>query len=217
MLTCEANRYKRLSGDREVAEALTLGWLYVGLMVVATAVNSFCVFHWNRVLIRRRAGLRLKGTKRWDLALLIFLLSPAMLAVFVVAVVEARAVGWGTPGTAWLAGLLLFVFAWTLITWSMVVNPFFEKVVRIQTDHNHRVVDSGPYAYARHPGYVGFSVWILSTPLLLGSRWAFIPAVLTVVALVIRTALEDRTLRAELDGYAEYANRVRFRLFPGIW
>ena len=197
--------------------ALTLGWLYVGLMVVAIAVNSACVFRWNRVLIWRRAGLSLKGTKRWDLALLFFLLSPAMIGVFVVAIFEARADGWGAPGIAWLAGLVLFVISWMLITWSMVVNPFFEKVVRIQTDHDHRVVDSGPYAYMRHPGYVGFSAWMFSTPLLLGSRWASIPAVLAVVALIIRTALEDRTLRAELDGYAEYANRVRFRLVPGIW
>ena len=99
----------------------------------------------------------------------------------------------------------------------MVVNPFFEKTVRIQTDRGHRVIDSGPYAYVRHPGYVGFLGWIFSTPLLLSSASAFVPALLAVILLVIRTALEDRTLRAELPGYAEYTDRVRFRLIPGIW
>ena len=99
----------------------------------------------------------------------------------------------------------------------MVVNPFFEKTVRIQTDRGHRVVDTGPYAYVRHPGYVGFLGWILAAPLLLASVWAIVPALISVVGLVIRTALEDRTLRAELPGYPEYAARVRFRLIPGMW
>ena len=61
------------------------------------------------------------------------------------------------------------------------------------------------------------TVLIISTPLLLSSTGAFIPALIAVGLLVIRTALEDRTLRAELTGYAEYATRVRFRLIPGVW
>ena len=67
------------------------------------------------------------------------------------------------------------------------------------------------------PGYVGFGGWVLSTPLMLASAWVLVPAVLAIVGLVIRAALEDRTLRAELPGYAEYAGRVRFRLIPGVW
>jgi protein-S-isoprenylcysteine O-methyltransferase Ste14 len=102
----------------------------------------------------------------------------------------------------------------------MVVNLFFEKTVRIQMDRGHRVIDTGPYAHARHPGHVGFAGWILSAPLLLASCWAFLPAVVAVVAvvgIVIRTALEDRTLHAELPGYPDYAARVRSRLIPRVW
>ena len=99
----------------------------------------------------------------------------------------------------------------------MFVNPFFEKTVRIQTEHEHHVIDNGPYAYVRHPGYVGFIGWLISTPVLLGSIWAFVPALLAVAGLVFRTALEDRTLQAELAGYDSYVARVRFRLVPGIW
>jgi protein-S-isoprenylcysteine O-methyltransferase Ste14 len=99
----------------------------------------------------------------------------------------------------------------------MVVNPFFEKTVRIQTEHGHHVIDTGPYAFVRHPGYLGFAGWMVSIPLLLASAWAFIPALLAVVGIVVRTALEDRTLYAELPGYAEYTTRVHFRLVPGIW
>jgi protein-S-isoprenylcysteine O-methyltransferase Ste14 len=99
----------------------------------------------------------------------------------------------------------------------MVVNPFFEKTVRIQLEHGHQVVDTGPYAYVRHPGYTGFIAWIIATPLLLCSAWAFAPALLAIIGVVIRTALEDRTLHAELPGYPEYAARVRYRLAPGLW
>ena len=69
----------------------------------------------------------------------------------------------------------------------------------------------------RDPGYVGFVCWMLSTPLLLASTWAFVPTVLAVVGFVIRTALEDRMLHGELPGYAKYAARVRFRLIPRLW
>jgi protein-S-isoprenylcysteine O-methyltransferase Ste14 len=193
----------------------TFGWIYVGIVVVTLAINLACLLRWNPELIRRRARLR-KGTKIWD-SVWLALFAPVMIALYVVAVPEARDHVWGEPGAAWLVGLAIFVPGWALAIWSMVVNPFFEKTVRIQTDHRHRVIDSGPYAYVRHPGYVGFVGWILSTPLLLPSASAFVPALLAVILLVIRTALEDRTLRAELPGYAEYTARVRFRLIPGVW
>ncbi len=117
----------------------------------------------------------------------------------------------------WPVGLLLFLPGTLLFAWSMGVNPFFEKTVRIQSDRGHRVIDTGPYAVVRHPGYLGFSGWCLSTPLLLGSWWAFVPALLSVAGLLLRTVLEDRTLQRELEGYAAYAQRVRHRLLPGVW
>ncbi len=193
----------------------TLGWIYVGIIVVTYAINLACVRRWNPGLLRQRVGFR-RGSKTWDVVLLA-LFTAAVSAIYVVAVLEGRDEAWRAPGAAWLAGLAIFVPGWALIIWSMVVNPFFEKTVRIQTDRGHRVIDSGPYAYVRHPGYVGFLGWILSTPLLLPSASAFVPALLAVILLVIRTALEDRTLRAELPGYADYASRVRFRLIPRVW
>ena len=193
----------------------TLGWIYVVIFAATWAINLACLLHWNPELIRRRVGLR-KGTKTWDSVWLV-LFAPVVIAIYIVAGLEARDAPSSAPGAAWLLGLAIYVPGWALAIWSMVVNPFFEKTVRIQTDHGHRVIDTGPYAYLRHPGYVGFVGWMLSTPLLLASAWAFVPALLAVVCLVIRTALEDRTLRAELPGYAEYAARVRFRLIPGVW
>ena len=193
----------------------TLGWIYVGIVAATFAINLVCLRLWNPELIRRRMRVS-KFSKTWDKVWAV-MFGLAVIAIYVAAVMEARDRISSAPGTAWLLGLAIFVPGWTLAIWSMVVNPFFEKTVRIQSDRGHRVIDTGPYAYIRHPGYVGFSGWMLSTPLLLASNWAFVPALITVVLLVIRTALEDRTLHEELPGYPAYASRVRFRLIPGIW
>jgi protein-S-isoprenylcysteine O-methyltransferase Ste14 len=99
----------------------------------------------------------------------------------------------------------------------MTVNRFFSAMVRIQADRGHRVVENGPYRWMRHPAYAGGVIANLATPLMLGSAWALIPAGLTVALVVLRTSLEDRTLQAELPGYAAYAARTRYRLVPGVW
>lgn len=193
----------------------TLGWIYVGMVAAALTINLACLLRWNPELIRRRMRFG-KFTKAWDMVWAV-LFALAMIAIYVVAVENARNGVSREPGVAWLLGLAIYTPGWTLAIWSMIVNPFFEKTVRIQADHGHRVIDTGPYAYIRHPGYVGFAGWIISTPLLLGSTGAFVPALIAVGSLVIRTALEDRMLLEELPGYAEYATRVRYRLIPGVW
>jgi len=104
------------------------------------------------------------------------------------------------------------------LTWAQSVNKFFEPTVRIQTDRGHRVIDTGPYAIIRHPGYVSAYPLFVGIPLALGSWWtALIPAILMVPMLVLKTLWEDQTLQAELAGYKEYAQRVRYRLIPGVW
>jgi protein-S-isoprenylcysteine O-methyltransferase Ste14 len=87
----------------------------------------------------------------------------------------------------------------------------------LQPERGHSVASGGPYRFVRHPGYVATILVELSLPLLLGSWWAFLPSAVSVVLYVLRTALEDRTLHAELTGYPDYARRVRYRLLPGIW
>jgi protein-S-isoprenylcysteine O-methyltransferase Ste14 len=89
--------------------------------------------------------------------------------------------------------------------------------VRIQREIGHRVVDAGPYRRIRHPGYLGLALWALGTPFALGSRWALLPAGVTAGYIALRTALEDRFLQRDLEGYSQYAGRVRYRLLPGIW
>ena len=96
-------------------------------------------------------------------------------------------------------------------------NRFFSGMVRIQTERGHHVVSSGPYGWIRHPGYAGALLTYLATPFFLDSRWALLPAMFITIVLIIRTSLEDQTLQNELEGYRAYAERVRYRLMPGVW
>jgi hypothetical protein len=125
----------------------TLGWAYVGILLVNVAINWACLRRWNPELIERRMRFG-KGTKTWDKVWAV-LYAPIAYAVYVVAGLEARDGVSSLPGLTWLLGAVIFVPGSAMLTWSMVVNPFFEKTVRIQTDRGHRVIDTGPYAYVR--------------------------------------------------------------------
>jgi protein-S-isoprenylcysteine O-methyltransferase Ste14 len=163
---------------------------------------------------RRNVG----AGKSWDKALAgaVVLLGP--MALWITAGLEWRFRGpGGLPLAATVAALAVAALASALITWAMRSNRFFSAVVRIQKDRGHTMVDGGPYRYFRHPGYAGMAAFVLATPLILGSVWALAPAGITAALTVLRTSLEDSTLRNELEGYADYADRVRYRLLPGIW
>lgn len=191
-------------------------WLHLGLIATFVFVNGVYLMRVNPEVIEHRMKFG-KGTKRWDKVWLT-LTTPVFLATSLVAGLDAARFQW-SPMAAWpwWLGLVLYVAGSALLSWSMGVSPFFEKTVRIQTERGHYVIDSGPYRLVRHPGYPGFLGWILSAPLLLGSWWAFLPAGLSLISLVYRTVMEDRTLRRELAGYEEYVRRVGYRLIPGIW
>lgn len=187
-------------------------WLLLGLGVLAQLVYVGSV---NRQVLVQRMGLK-RGTERWDWGwLTVFTL--ALFAILLVAHRDIRAGGLLLPDQLRVVGLALFLSGWGLFLRAMGENPFFEKTVRIQHEREHRVIESGPYRFVRHPGYVGLILWVLSLPLLLTSPLAIYPAVFTAVWFVVRTALEDRTLREKLPGYGEYAARVRCRLMPGVW
>jgi protein-S-isoprenylcysteine O-methyltransferase Ste14 len=130
-----------------------------------------------------------------------------------------RLFGWSLPFSPPLkiAALVCILAGYAVGTYALLENRFFSGVVRIQTDRGHVVISSGPYRWMRHPGYSGALLTYLATPIWLDARWAFLPALFLTIVLIIRTRLEDRVLQNELDGYREYAKRVRYRLLPGIW
>jgi protein-S-isoprenylcysteine O-methyltransferase Ste14 len=141
-----------------------------------------------------------------------------MLAEWIVGGLDVRFHGAGLMITSvHLAGQIATCAGYGLFLWAMASNAYFTNVVRIQTDRGHQVQSGGPYRWVRHPGYSGTILAMLATPFLLGSGWALVPAVCSTGLFFLRTALEDRTLRAELPGYEEFTRRTRFRIIPGIW
>jgi protein-S-isoprenylcysteine O-methyltransferase Ste14 len=192
------------------------GWLFVGVMVVAGTALTVYVGRVNPEIYEARSRFR-KGTKRWD-AILIGCLIPAMIAIFVVAALDDGRFHWrGVPW--WIVavgyGAFLVGLGWT--AWAEAVNKFFEPTVRLQTDRGHTVIDTGPYAIVRHPGYAAAILMFTGIALSLGSWWALIPAGISAALLILRTRWEDQTLQAELPGYREYAQRVRYKMIPKVW
>jgi protein-S-isoprenylcysteine O-methyltransferase Ste14 len=185
--------------------------LFVGTLVVA-GLYLWCV---NPEVVVARIRFH-RGTKRWDRILLCFLV-PAVYAVFLVSALDYGRHWWPVPWWVCGIGYVLLLVGVGILTWAQAVNRFFERTVRIQTDRGHKVIDTGPYAIVRHPGYVGFMLFFVGSALCLGSLWALIPAGLASALLLPRTRWEDQTLQAELPGYQEYAQRVRYKLIPGVW
>jgi protein-S-isoprenylcysteine O-methyltransferase Ste14 len=189
------------------------GWVYLGLyvgMIVATGL----VIERDLIAERSRMG---EGTKDWDRvlgSLSIFLVTPGAL---IVAGLDERFEWSQLPTAVQIVAGGFVLLGSALSVWAMASNRFFSGTVRIQTDRGHAVVDAGPYGFVRHPGYLAWCISAPAIPLMLGSLWALIPSLLGLCALVMRTSLEDRTLRKELPGYEDYARRVRYRLLPGAW
>ena len=158
-----------------------------------------------------------KDTKPWDKFLL---LEYGITGFYILPVVVGLDIRfqWSYLGYRYtIAGIVLFIVGSVFINWAMIVNTHFETTIRIQNDRGHKVITTGPYKMVRHPGYVGAILWAVATPLIIGSIIGLIPAVIACLVLIIRTFFEDKTLHRELSGYVEYAERVQYRLFPGIW
>jgi protein-S-isoprenylcysteine O-methyltransferase Ste14 len=195
----------------------SMAWVYLGVYVAGQLVATAGVMRSNPGLIAERGRVQ-EGTKGWDRPLvgIVALLGPA--AMWIVAGMDMR-YRWSPPIPLALQIAVLSVAALgaLLVAWAMRSNAFFSGTARIQEERGHVVATGGPYRYVRHPGYAGGILFDLATPLILCSVWALIPSALTIAVLVVRTALEDRMLLGELEGYRQYAGRVRYRLLPGMW
>jgi protein-S-isoprenylcysteine O-methyltransferase Ste14 len=192
------------------------GWMFLVVISAALASVTFGIFRAAPDLLQERKTAA-KRAKAWDKALV-----PVMSGLPLVGVVLAglgKRFSWMAPFPAWCAWLAFVVMALgsALTYQSMRCNRFFSSHVRIQTDRGHHVICSGPYAHIRHPGYVGAFLVTLGTPVLLHSTPASVIALITAGATVLRTVLEDRTLKRELPGYDDYAKTVRYRLVPYVW
>jgi len=193
-----------------------MAWVLLAVSGVCLMINLAVLWRVNPEVIDERLHIR-KGIKGWD-KVLSAIMGVLAFSTLIVAGLNQR-YGWSPQIPLWLqiAAVVPLVLGDLFFLWAMAVNKFFSKYVRIQEERGHYVVTAGPYQYVRHPGYVGWIVMWGGMTLMLGSLWAFVPTGLTLLLVPVRTVLEDRTLKEELEGYSEYAERVRYRLLPGIW
>lgn len=192
--------------------AIATYWAYLGIYA-AVFVASFVLLDPDLARERMRPG-----GKRPPLALQLF--TGAMVAHWIIAGLDHGRFHWSDTVPVWLQWTALIALAagYLLCLWAMYVNRFFSSVVRIQDDRGQVVITAGPYAFIRHPGYLAGIIIVVASGAALDSWVA--TAMLTVLSLpflLYRAITEDRVLRAELPGYREYAERVRWRLMPGLW
>lgn len=193
-------------------------WVYAIVCILGFAVSRALAARRDPGVIAERARfLQHEDAAPWD-KVLAPLVGLGGGLIPLVAGLDARfdwSPGLGLPVE--ILSLLAILAGYALGAWALIENPFFSGMVRIQHERDHRVVSSGPYAWVRHPGYAGALLTYLATPLFLDSLWAFVPVAFLSIVLVVRTHLEDQTLRQQLPGYPDFAGRVRYRLVPGIW
>jgi len=161
--------------------------------------------------------LETANVREWDRIILLLGIVVGPLVLYSVTGLDFRFSWSHIPVIIQLGAVVGVVLGYILSGWAMVVNAFFSAVVRIQKERNQTVVSGGPYRVVRHPGYLGGILTLLSTPIMLGSLWALLPAGFVVGLTVVRTFLEDKTLQEELNGYKDYSKTVRYRLLPGVW
>jgi len=193
-------------------------WIMAAVFLLSFIVSRILAARRTPDILKERANYgQHENTQPWD-KWLSPLVAFGSVFVFLVAGLDARyhwSAGFSLPVE--LLGLVLLLAGYVIASYAFIVNAYFSGTVRIQAERGHKVVSSGPYGWVRHPGYMGSLVASLGMPLLLDSAWAFIPVVIFGVFFVIRTRLEDRFLQANLQGYRKYAQKVRFRLLPGVW
>ncbi len=192
-------------------------WAYLLIQFSSWAVMSIWLMKNDPELLRVRADLWKRATKAWDKVILVLVFG-GFLLLFVLPGLDAVRYRWShVPLPLEIVGFIGIVIANGIMFWVLKVNPYSSAVVEVQKERGHTVITTGPYEYVRHPMYVGGILMAFFTPLALGSFVSFIPVAFFTAVIVVRTHLEDKTLQKELDGYAGYAARVKYRLIPGLW
>jgi protein-S-isoprenylcysteine O-methyltransferase Ste14 len=192
------------------------GWLYTAICVISVFLNAYALKD-KADLAAERAAVK-SGTKSWDKKIL-GLSALILIITYIVAGLDSGRYQWSPPfkGGVNATGAGLIIAGEIIFLMAQKENRFFSSVMRIQKDRGHTVCDTGIYKILRHPAYFGNIITALGIPLILGSLWGFIPSAVSIIMVIIRTYLEDRTLIKELDGYSDYASGTRFRLLPYIW
>jgi protein-S-isoprenylcysteine O-methyltransferase Ste14 len=199
-----------------------LDWLAAWIVLAEMSLGGLALGLWLArhdpgLLAERLAPAFQREQKGWDKLFVIGLIL-CWCAWFVIMGLDAgRAPAPQMPLGAQVAGALAMLLSFYIVHLTFRANSFAAPVVKIQKERGQKVITTGPYAHVRHPMYAGAILTLLGIPLLLGSWYGLALVPVLVAGLAARVVMEERTLRAELEGYADYAARVRYRLIPLIW
>lgn len=189
-------------------------YVIIGLLMV---LLNYTVLRIDDELMKERSKPG-EGTKKWDKAIL-GLSFLTTISMFIIAGFDSGRYHWSPEFhySLYILGIFLTITGQLLFLIAQKQNKFFSSTVRIQTDREHIVCETGLYKIVRHPAYIGSVIQSLGFPLLFGSLWSLIPACLSIFLLITRTYMEDKTLKNELRGYAEYSNKTRYKIIPYLW
>ena len=192
-------------------------WMFILLFVgFFTGVNLWLSKH-NPSLLKERVRLRTSDQKGWDRALFP-LLEGLIIGWLVFISFDATRFHWSTVSITFQAiGTLILLCSFYLLFLTFRENSYLSPVVRLQAERGQKVISTGPYRYVRHPMYSGISLFMVGTPLLLGSWYGVLFGLAVVVVLARRAVLEERMLAKELSDYPSYMSQVKFRLIPRVW
>jgi len=206
-----------LQGAILFVAAGTLSWKWAWIVLLLSLFHLIINLILLPAELIEERGRKKENVKKWDRMLTSIIIFPTIL-MYVISGLDQRFNWTGDVHIIInIAGLVLIFSGSMIFTWSMVSNKFFSTLVRLQTDRQHTVVTEGPYNYVRHPGYLGYIIFTLATPIALGTFWGLVFSGIIGVLLIIRTVLEDATLKKELPGYAEYTENVKYKLIPFLW
>jgi protein-S-isoprenylcysteine O-methyltransferase Ste14 len=190
-------------------------WVYVVIFLGASILTTLYLMKRDPALLARRLRggpmFEKEGTQR----IIMVFISLGFIAVLVVPAFDHR-FGWSTvPVWGVVLGDILVAIGFYLIFLVYRANTFTSAAIEVAADQ--KVISTGPYAVVRHPMYASGSLYMLGTPLALGSYWGFLALAAMAPFLLWRVLDEERILTRDLPGYAEYRQRVRHRLVPFIW
>jgi protein-S-isoprenylcysteine O-methyltransferase Ste14 len=192
------------------------GTVNVALYFIVSVLACVIMYSGHQETLNER-GKKRENTKSWDKALLPIFVLLAYFGIYFVAGLGVR-FQWNTLPIEWFyIGTALYLISSVFSIWPVMENKHFEETARIQNNREQTVIMTGPYRIVRHPGYAGIITWAAATAFMFGSLAVGIVAGIIVLIIWIRTSFEDRMLRDELTGYAEYVKTVRYRLIPFVW
>jgi len=191
-------------------------WILIFLFLSYVTFFTLWLRKKNPELLKERTSRKKEG-KYWDKVIL-SIYTILLFFMLIVCGFDAVRFEWTQmPFILKIIGFIGYIPPVILVFLTAKENAYLSEVVRIQEDRSHQVVKTGPYKYIRHPMYLAVIIFVISTPLALGSFIALFFSGLIGIIFIIRTHLEEKTLQKELAGYEEYMKEVKYRLFPGIW